>query len=111
MIAVTSTILMSCDDRHDCHCVVPLHSTPCGTVPPHNGLVALRRVNAASYGLQGNVSKPDECCGLLTGWDRIHLVERVASGEIVAACSRAGIGYTTARLNVSWRKELRRNGD
>jgi len=72
MIAVTSTILMSCDDRHDCHCVVPLHSTPCGTVPPHNGLVALRRVNAASYGLQGNVSKPDECCGLLTGWDRIH---------------------------------------
>ena len=63
---------------------------------------------------------PVTCCGLLTGWDRIHLshchyrtdvmlrlAHRLGSDTLigscqrscrcVAACSRAGIGYTVAR--------------
>ena len=37
-------------------------------------------------------------CGLLTGWDRIHCRAEVYHAGIVAACSRAGIGYTVPRF-------------
>ena len=37
-------------------------------------------------------------CGLLTGRDRIHCTSAGCTASAVAACSRAGIGYTTRRL-------------